>query len=113
MSRVSGTGRRLLDDLEQLCRKDGISNLYLWADATCHVSYYEKNGFEMMARFENGMLSDKPALDVCIQKASELIQVGQRFADGAPRRWGRTIRRGTGSAGFRLLRYRFRQCGSG
>ncbi|MCZ4053155.1 GNAT family N-acetyltransferase [Oxalobacter sp. OxGP1] len=66
MSRVSGTGRRLLDNLEQLCRKDGISNLYLWADATCHVSYYEKNGFEMMARFENGMLSDKPALDTCV-----------------------------------------------
>ncbi len=66
MSRVSGTGRRLLDNLEQLCRKDGISNLYLWADATCHVSYYEKNGFEMMARFENGMLSDKPPLDTCV-----------------------------------------------
>ena len=66
MSRVSGTGRQLLDNLERMCRKDGIDNLYLWADATCNVSYYEKNGFEMMARFENGMLSDKPALDTCV-----------------------------------------------
>ena len=68
MSRVSGTGRQLLDNLERLCREDGVGSLYLWADATCNVSYYGKNGFEMMARFENGMLSDKPALDTCVFK---------------------------------------------
>lgn len=68
MSRVGGTGRMLLQNLESICRKSGVGNLFLWADATCNVQYYGKNGFEILERFENNAFSDAACLETCIFK---------------------------------------------
>ena len=70
MSRASGTGRLLLDNLEDVCRRNDVRNLFLWADATCNVSYYERNGFDMVERFENDSLPDTGCLDTCIFRTS-------------------------------------------
>lgn len=66
MSRVSGTGRMLLDNLERICRKNGVENLFLWADVTCNVPYYEKNGFIVVDRFENDVSLDTGCLDTYV-----------------------------------------------
>ena len=66
MSRVSGTGRMLLDNLERICRKNGVGNLFLWADVTCNVPYYEKNGFTVVDRFENDVSLDTGCLDTYV-----------------------------------------------
>lgn len=66
ISRVSGTGRMLLENLEQVGRENGVGNLFLWADVTCNVPYYEKNGFTIVDRFENDVSLDAGCLDTYI-----------------------------------------------
>lgn len=70
MSNGGGTGRKLLTRFEELCRKNAVENIYLWADVTCHYSYYEKNGFEIMERFENRTSVDIGLLDTYIFRKS-------------------------------------------
>ena len=70
MSRGEGTGRKLLTSFEQLCRKNAIENIFLWADVTCHYSWYEKNGFEILERFNNRTSVDIGYLDTYIFKKS-------------------------------------------
>ncbi len=66
ISRANGKGRLLLDTLEKHCRKNGVENLFLWADATCNVSYYEKNGFESVACFESTAPIDNGRLETTV-----------------------------------------------
>lgn len=66
ISNGGGTGRRLLTDFEELCRRNAVENIYLWADVTCHYSWYEKNGFQIMERFENKTSVDIGLLDTYI-----------------------------------------------
>lgn len=68
MSRGGGTGRKLLTGFEQLCRKNAVENVFLWADVTCHYSWYEKNGFEVLEQFENKTPVDIGCLDTYIFK---------------------------------------------
>ncbi len=68
MSKGGGTGRKILTRFEELCRKNGIGNIFLWADVTCHYSYYEQNGFQIMERFENRASVDIGCLDTYIFK---------------------------------------------
>ena len=70
MSRGEGTGRKLLTSFEQLCRKNAIENVFLWADVTCHYSWYEKNGFEILERFNNRTSVDIGYLDTYLFKKS-------------------------------------------
>ncbi len=68
MSKGGGTGRKLLTSFEQLCRKNAVENIFLWADVTCNYSWYEKNGFEILERFENKTSVDIGCLDTYIFK---------------------------------------------
>lgn len=70
MSKGGGTGRKLLTCFEQLCRKNAVENIFLWADVTCHYSWYEKNGFGIMERFENRTSVDIGCLDTYIFRKS-------------------------------------------
>lgn len=66
MSRVGGAGKMLLNNLEQVCRRNNIENLFLWADVTCNVPYYEKNGFTILDRFENNASLEAGRLDTYV-----------------------------------------------
>ncbi len=70
MSKGGGTGRKLLTRFEECCRKNDIENVFLWADVTCHYSWYEKNGFEILERFENKTSVDIGCLDTFIFRKS-------------------------------------------
>ncbi len=68
MSKGGGTGRKLLASFETLCRKNNIENIFLWADVTCHHSYYGQNGFQILERFENRASVDIGCLDTYVFK---------------------------------------------
>ena len=59
LSRKAGAGSRLLQKVEAVAQEQGITSLYLWADATCDYAYYRRRGYSEAAHFQNKIL---PAL---------------------------------------------------
>ena len=59
LSRKAGAGSRLLQKVEAAAQEQGITSLYLWADATCDYAYYRRRGYSEAAHFQNKIL---PAL---------------------------------------------------
>lgn len=59
LSRKAGVGSTLLRHVEKVAQAQGISRLYLWADATCDYAYYRRRGYSDAAHFQNKIL---PAL---------------------------------------------------
>lgn len=59
LSRKAGEGSRLLQKVERVAQEQGITSLYLWADATCDYAYYRRRGYSEAANFQNKIL---PAL---------------------------------------------------
>ena len=53
LSRQPGCGKRLLYEVADKAQQQGKRSLYLWADATCDYDYYARNGFKVVASFEN------------------------------------------------------------
>lgn len=66
MSKGGGTGRKLLNSFETQCQKNDVENIFLWADVTCHHSWYEQNGFTILERYENRASVDIGCLDTYI-----------------------------------------------
>lgn len=46
-----GCGKKLLSKLNEVCRANGIQNIYLWTDTTCDCDYYQKNNFALCKDF--------------------------------------------------------------
>lgn len=59
LSRKAGVGSTLLRHVEKVAQAQGISSLYLWADATCDYAYYRRRGYSEAGHFQNKIL---PAL---------------------------------------------------
>lgn len=59
LSRKAGAGSRLLQKVEAVAQEQGVTSLYLWADATCDYAYYRRRGYSEAAHFQNKIL---PAL---------------------------------------------------
>ena len=59
LSRKAGVGSTLLRHVEKVAQAQGISRLYLWADATCDYAYYRRRGYSEAVHFQNKIL---PAL---------------------------------------------------
>lgn len=59
LSRKAGVGSTLLRNIEEVARAHGLTQLYLWADATCDYDYYLRRGYRAAGHFVNRVL---PAL---------------------------------------------------
>lgn len=68
LSRKPGVGTKLLQNIEKAAKERQISNLYLWADATCDYSYYRRRGYEEACRFTNTVLPDLGAQETWIYR---------------------------------------------
>lgn len=56
LSRKAGAGSRLLQKVEAAAQAQGITSLYLWADATCDYAYYRRRGYSEADHFQNKIL---------------------------------------------------------
>ena len=58
LSRKPGVGSKLLENVEEVARKQGIARMHLWADATCDYSYYRRRGYKETGHFVNKVLPE-------------------------------------------------------
>ncbi len=56
LSKVSGGGKKLLQNVENKAKETGVNKLLLWADATCDYDYYLRRGFSQTDTFTNDVL---------------------------------------------------------
>lgn len=56
LSKVSGGGKSLLQNVELKAKEKGIRKMLLWADATCDYDYYLRRGFNQADTFTNEVL---------------------------------------------------------
>lgn len=52
VSLKKGCGGELLKELNKICFKNNINNIYLWSDNTCNYQYYIKHNFDLIDEFE-------------------------------------------------------------
>lgn len=48
LSAQKGCGKQLLEAMNNLLKKAGFENMFLWTDITCNHSYYPHHGFELV-----------------------------------------------------------------
>lgn len=58
LSKISGGGKRLLQEVEDKAKSNGIGKLMLWADETCDYEYYLRRGFYQADTFTNNVLHE-------------------------------------------------------
>ena len=51
-------GGRLLENVEEVAKAQGIARMHLWADATCDYSYYRRRGYKETGHFVNQVLPE-------------------------------------------------------
>lgn len=52
VSTQKGCGKKLLEQLQEICFKNSIKNIYLWSDSTCDYQYYLQHDFELVKEFQ-------------------------------------------------------------
>jgi len=52
-----GLGRKLMDRYMDFCRSNEIATAFLWTDADCNYSFYQKYGFKLHDTFQSSNLS--------------------------------------------------------
>lgn len=58
LSKVSGGGKSLLQNVELKAKETGVRRMLLWADATCDYDYYLRRGFSQADTFTNNVLPE-------------------------------------------------------
>lgn len=50
--RGKGYGKKMMDRYVKFCRKNNLSNAFLWTTPECTYTFYEKYGFKLFRKFE-------------------------------------------------------------